>query len=200
MKLNCSVNKWTVEWSQSNGLDTDCETSLVLPKCYMLVLVGLVSVSCCLQHWWLVVVGMVAAPHLQSPEPEPGPESPPEPPEPVIILTMSSSLHHGTRPRLWLRWSSSVCLAWPWMSSGSSNLSAHCKGCNLWLKCHILKISEIQLIICDNYSSHNVTLMSFYHLYFILSSIVYHTLNFKALNPILDWGGVDYTSCLQNLL
>ena len=137
MKLNCSVNKWTVEWSQSNGLDTDCETSLVLPKCYMLVLVGLVSVSCCLQHWWLVVVGMVAAPHLQSPEPEPGPESPPEPPEPVIILTMSSSLHHGTRPRLWLRWSSSVCLAWPWMSSGSSNLSAHCKGCNLWLKCHI---------------------------------------------------------------
>ena len=34
----------------------------------------------------------------------------------------------------------SLGLAWPWMSPSRTNLSAHFKGCNLWLKCHILRI------------------------------------------------------------
>ena len=41
-------------------------------------------------------------------------------------------------PGLKSRGSGSEAPAWPWMSSGSTNLSAHFKGCNLWLKCHIL--------------------------------------------------------------
>ena len=119
----------------------------------MLVFAGLQCVS---MSWWSalsaalcwVVTATVAAQHLQSAagcewrvrRVRPGPGSSWQWAAAARSQSQSwASCGPGpASPGLKSRGSGSEAPAWPWMSSGSTNLSAHFKGCNLWLKCHIL--------------------------------------------------------------
>ena len=88
-----------------------------------------------------------------------------------------------TRPQE-QRGSDSEAPAWPWMSSGSTNLSAHFKGCNLWLKCHILGHTgggggEIMMRIPPCYDN--------YSLYFVLVNLIFWPDIRKPEIEIMNW-------------